>query len=153
MISKDAEHYIVNASGMRLQGYAADANGNLLDGLVTDLQISASSLSAQASTSLEFVANFKADVSVPTAPFDPSDVTSYNFSYSSALYDSQGNEHTLTQYLIKTGDNTWVCYYQVDGQNVQLTDANGNLLTDINGNPVTGQTIMFNADGSLASSP
>src|SRR5690554_3066792 len=85
MFSKDADNFIVNASGMRLQGYGADANGNIITGAQTDLRISASNLDPQASTSLEFVANFKADAATPTAAFDPADSNSYNFSYSSNL--------------------------------------------------------------------
>src|SRR5690554_5908177 len=124
MFNKDANNYIVSAGGMRLQGYPANANGGIDTGAPTDLQISANKLPPQASNSLEFVANFKADAAIPTAAFDPTDSNSYNFSYSSNLYDSQGVEHTLTQYLIKTADNEWTAYYQIDGQNVQLTDAN-----------------------------
>lgn len=138
MFNKDANNYIVSSSGMRLQGYAADASGNLVNGVLTDLQISASSLPAQASTSLEFVANFKADAAIPTsATFNPTDSNSFNFSYSSDLYDSLGTEHTLTQYLVKssTNDNEWTAYYFIDGNAV--------------GNP-TGETITFDTDGSLS---
>ncbi len=139
MFNKDANNYIVSSSGMRLQGYAADASGNLVNGVLTDLQISASSLPAQASTSLEFVANFKADAAIPTsATFNPTDSNSFNFSYSSDLYDSLGTEHTLTQYLVKTADNQWMAHYYLDGNPV-----------DINGTGTNTQAITFNPDGSL----
>src|SRR5690606_9797968 len=138
MFNKDANNFIVSPNGMRLQGYAADANGTLVNGVLTDLRVSASSLPARASNSLEFVANFKADAAVPAAPFDLTDSNSYNFSYSSDLYDSQGTEHTLTQYLVKTNDNEWTAHYYLDGNPV-----------DVGGTGVNSQTITFNTDGSL----
>lgn len=140
MFNKDADNVIVSANGMRLQGYAADANGNLINGVLTDLRVSASSLPAQASTTLEFVANFKADASIPaSAVFDPTDSNSFNFSYSSDLYDSLGTEHTLTQYMVKTADNNWTAYYYLDGNPV-----------DVGGTGTNSQAITFNTDGSLA---
>jgi flagellar hook protein FlgE len=134
MFNKDANNFITNASGMVLQGYGVNADGALIDGALTDLRINATNLPPRASSELEFVANFKADAAVPaTAPFDPSDASSYNFSYSTDLFDSQGSEHTLTQYLVKTGANTWEAHYSIDGVSQGAA-----------------QPISFNPDGSLA---
>src|SRR5690606_20094275 len=36
---------------------------------------------------------------------------------------SQGKEHTLTQYFVKTGDNTWNAHYFVDGTDTTIVQA------------------------------
>lgn len=124
----DAANYIVNAAGQKLQGYPTDANGNLLTGSLGDLRIKASTLPAKATDSLEFVANLDAnetppmmtDPANPTGPkipavFDNQDVTTYNSTYTTKVYDSLGKEHTLTQYFVTTAANTWTAHYFVDG--------------------------------------
>ncbi|WKE66531.1 flagellar hook protein FlgE [Gallaecimonas kandeliae] len=133
---KDAQNYITAASGERLQGYGVDANGNLLTGVMSDLKVSASNLPAKASTQLDFAANLRADAAVPANAFDPADASSYNFSYTSSLYDSLGSEHNLTQYFVKTGPNAWTVNYYVDGAAL--------------GSPAS-QAVTFNTDGTLSS--
>lgn len=138
LFTKDADNYITTSSGMRLQGYVADADGVLNTGVITDLVINATNLPANASTTLEFVANLKADASaIDTVanPFDPADASSYNFSYSSGVFDSLGNEHTLTQYFVKESDNTWRTHFYMDGAAMSAP---------------ADQVITFNTDGSLA---
>ena len=70
---------------------------------------------ARATDALSFVANLDANQEVPTVAFDPLAADSYNSTYTTKLYDSQGKEHTLTQYFVKTGDNSWNAHYYVDG--------------------------------------
>ena len=112
----DTSNFLVNNSGQHLQGYPADANGNLLTGTVSDLQINTGGLPAKATDALDFVANLDADEEVPTVvPFSPADAQSYNSTYTTKVYDSQGGEHTLTQYFVKTGDNAWTSNYYIDG--------------------------------------
>jgi flagellar hook protein FlgE len=138
MFNKDADNFITTSNGMRLQGYAANAEGILNTGVITDLAVNATNLPANASTSLEFTANFKADApTIDTAanPFDPADAASYNFSYSSGVFDSLGNEHTLTQYFVKESDNTWRSHFYMDGAAMAAP---------------ADQAITFNTDGTLA---
>lgn len=112
----DKNNYIVNAAGQRLQGYPIDANGNLLVGTMGDLQLQNANLSAKATDSLQFVMNLDANEAVPTiAPFDPTDAKSFNSTYTTKVFDSQGIEHTLTQYFVKTGANTWDTHFYADG--------------------------------------
>ena len=128
------DNYIVNAAGQLLQGYPVDANGNLLAGALGDLQLQTTNLPAKATDSLAFVMNLDGNESVPTTtPFDSTNVETYNSTYTTKIYDSQGKEHTLTQYFVKTADNAWEAYYQVDGASV-----------------AGPQAITFGTDGSLA---
>jgi len=111
----DKDSYLTNSLGQRLQGYPADATGNLQTGTVSDLQLKAGGLPAKATDALSFVANLDANKNVPAVAFDPLVADSYNSTYTTKLYDSQGKEHTLTQYFAKTGDNSWDAHYYIDG--------------------------------------
>lgn len=135
MFQRDASNYLTTASGTRLQGYTTNEAGELQSGVVGDIQVKAGSLPAKPSDSLEFVANLKADASIidQTAhPFDPAKSDSFSYSQSSKVYDSLGVEHTLTQYFVKTGDNTWQVNYAFNGTQT--------------GTPVT---MVFNTNGTL----
>ena len=129
----DKNNNIVNAAGQTLQGYPVDAAGNLLVGAMGDLQLQNANLPARATDTLAFVMNLDSNQTVPaTAPFDPADVNTYNSTYTTKVFDSQGKEHTLTQYFVKTGDNTWDAYYY-------------------QGNTAVGgpQTLTFGTNGTL----
>ncbi|WP_297206749.1 flagellar hook protein FlgE [uncultured Pluralibacter sp.] len=111
---------LVNKLGMYLQGYPVDANGNLQVGTVGNLTISNDAMPAKASDSLDFTANLNANAKVPeTKTFDPKDSTSYNDTYTTTVYDSLGREHTLSQYFVKTEDNTWQVHYVMDGERME----------------------------------
>ncbi len=112
----DKDNNIVNAAGQTLQGYPVDAAGNLQVGAMGDLQLQNANLPARATDTLAFVMNLDSNQTVPaTAPFDPADVNTYNSTYTTKVFDSQGKEHTLTQYFVKTADNTWEAHYYADG--------------------------------------
>lgn len=134
----DKNNNVVSNTGAALQGYSVDANNTLMSGSVGDIKIRTSSLAAKATDSLEFVSNFNASAGVTDQavyPFDVTDPNSFNSSYTSKVYDSLGNSHTVTQYFTKTADNTWEVNVQVDGS----------------ATPVTTQTVTFNTDGTLLS--
>ncbi|WP_417781179.1 flagellar hook protein FlgE [Stutzerimonas xanthomarina] len=141
----DKDSYLTNSLGHKLQGYPANAAGDLETGKLSDLQLKAGGLPAKATDALSFVANLDANEKVPmmtdpanpTGPeipraFDLNDAKSYNSTYTTKLYDSQGKEHTLTQYFAKTGDNNWDAHYYVDGASIGA------------------QPLTFTGDGSLA---
>lgn len=132
MFNKDADNFVTTADGMRLQGYGVNGNGQLNTGVLGDLQISATTMPARPSGNLEFAANLKADAPAITDPLDPADATTFNFSYSTELFDSQGNRHVLTQFFQKTTDNTW-----------EVTPRIGDTL-------LPAETLTFNTDGTLA---
>ena len=150
----DKNGYIVNASGAYLQGYPVDDTGTLQTGTVTDIQIKTGNIPAQASSSLTFTANFDASddaIDRTTVPFDPTSSSSYTDSYTTTVYDSLGNEHSVCQYFTKTSDNTWEVQYTFDGQQqtgvpaTTLTfDPNTGKLTSL----TTPQTIEFQTDAA-----
>ncbi len=113
--SKDNSGYIVDNFGNRVQGYAA-VTGSTALGPLGDLSVPTGQIPAQASTTLNYVANLSADWTPPaTTPFNPADATSYNSSTVSVVYDSLGVQHSLTQYFVKSGTNTDTVNYALDG--------------------------------------
>ncbi|MGY2572209.1 flagellar hook protein FlgE [Vibrio sp. C8] len=139
--SMDANGYIVSNTGGNLQGYQVDGNNNLLEGSVGNLKIDSASLPAKATDSMTFTSNLdsRSDiVDTATYPFDPSDVNSYTNSYTTPVYDSLGNEHTLTQYFVKTADNEWAIHSVVDGDTA---------------NVITESPVTFDTTGKLTSNP
>ncbi|MGF1682678.1 flagellar basal body protein FlgE [Photobacterium makurazakiensis] len=132
MFNQDKDNFLVNNGGLRLQGYGTDANGNLLTGSMGDIQVKTGSVAAKASDSIDFSANLDAGASIiedengDRIPFDPEDSDSFNSSYTTSVYDSLGNEHTLTQYFVKTGENEWEVHYAMNGE--VLEDESGQAL-------------------------
>lgn len=145
----DKNGYIVNASGDYLQGYPVDDSGTLQTGTVTDIQIKTGNIPAQATDSMTFTANFDASdetIDRSSVPFDANNSDTYTDSYTTTVYDSLGNEHSVSQYFTKTADNTWEEQYTFDGEAqtgvppTTLTfDPNTGKLTS----PTTPQTITF----------
>ncbi|AQZ93737.1 flagellar hook protein FlgE [Halopseudomonas phragmitis] len=133
VFNTDNQNYVVSATGSRLQGYPVDAAGNLQMGGIGDIQLQTTNLPARATDSLNFVANLNANQDVPAlAPFDPDNADTFNSTYTTKIYDSLGREHTLTQYFVKTADNTWEAHYYADGAAV-----------------AGPQAITFGTDGAL----
>ncbi|MWV12552.1 flagellar hook-basal body complex protein [Pseudomonas sp. R-28-1W-6] len=114
----DRDGYMVNNFGYRLQGYAVDGNGNLQNGVVSDIQIRTAAQAPRATENIAQTFNLNSNNAVPTTvPFNPADPTTYNSSTSTNIYDTQGNAHQLTQYFVKTGANTWDMNVLIDGRN------------------------------------
>ncbi|WP_305417738.1 flagellar hook protein FlgE [Photobacterium leiognathi] len=138
VFGSDKDNNIVSNNGAKLQGYTVDANNNLQAGAVGNLKITTASLPAKATGELAFVANLDARSSVidpAINPFDPNSTDSFNSSYTSKVYDSLGNPHTVTQYFTKTNANEWQVNVVVDGA----------------ATPTQTQNVVFNTDGTLQS--
>ena len=105
---------VTDSSGALLQGYQADANGNITT-TVGNITLSASAVAPQATTTATILGNLHASATAPTAAFSATDTTTYNFSTGTTFYDSLGNSHQLQLYFRKTGANAWGVYSQIDG--------------------------------------
>jgi len=129
----NAEGFVQNAVGERLQVYPSVGNGSFNTGALQDLQITTSTNSPIASTLVDMNINLPADATDPSvAPFDPTDPQTYNHSTSTVVYDSLGVAHTATYYFTRNGA-TWDAAQTIDGTQV------GGL-----------QNFDFAADGSIA---
>ena len=139
MFNQDANGFVTDPAGNRLQGYPVGAAGQLQTGNVSDLQIQSGSLPAKATSTIGLVSNLDANMTAidqATTPFDSNNVASYHSSNTVAAYDSLGKEHSLTQYYVKTGEGTWSVHYMMDDKDVT---------------PVGGHTMAFDTNGALTS--
>ncbi len=145
----DKDGYVTNSSGTaRLQGYGVDANGKIVNGILTDLRIDTSNLAPKTTTTISSTINLNSTataINQTTYPFDPSKQESFTKQFSTPIYDTQGNQHALDQYMVKTGDNTWKVYSLVDGRNPDGTDP-----TDP-ATPPVASTMAFDTSGKLVS--
>ncbi|TDF77525.1 flagellar hook protein FlgE [Pseudomonas sp. H9] len=132
---------IVNAQGAKLQGYGVDSDGKVIKGVLTDLQIDTSNLAPNPTGRITETLNLNSSATEPKiAPFDPSEVGSYNYTFNTDVYDSQGNAHQMNQYFVKdAGTNSWTMYTTIDGRN----PADPSLTT-----PLVNK-LPFKTDGSL----
>ncbi|MCF5469239.1 flagellar hook protein FlgE [Pseudomonas syringae] len=161
----DKDGYVVNSSGMNLQGYNVDANGTVMVGASGDLRVDSSNQLASPTSIITNTANLNSTSAVPTVtPFDATNSKTYNDTYSTTVFDSQGNEHRMESYFAKTGTNSWTMYSLIDGRNISdptstVPDAN-NLTFDSSGSliintattptsPSPSANLAVNADGTF----
>lgn len=154
-VSKDG--YIVNPDGMILQGYLADAAGNIT-GALGDLAIGTRQSPANTTTSATVAVNLDSRLQAPAAAFTldgngdgtNDDPANYNKSSTVTVYDSQGGAHEVTMYFAKTAANAWdVHYVYKDPANPALlvTAGSQSLTFDTNGALIddnSGAAINFN---------
>ncbi len=140
--SLDTNGYVVNSSNQKLLARAADTNGAITGGIVP-LQLTTTFVAPNATQSMTGNVNFDAraaetDSSWSIATGVP-DVAGYNSSTSTTIYDSLGNDHTLSLYFSKldpvTNPNEWNVRSLVDGNLVDTT------------------AVTFNNDGSFNTPP
>jgi len=146
----DNNGYITNTDyTSRLQGYGVDANGKILNGVLTDLKIDTSNLAPKSTSLVTSTINLNSsapkiiDTGANAVVFDPTKLETYTKQFSTPIYDSQGNSHVMDQYVVKTGDNTWKVYTLVDGRN---PDATG---SDPKTTPPVASTMTFDSAGKL----
>lgn len=143
----DAEGYLTNTSGMYLQGWRLDAQGNYantgnLDTL-EPVRLSELTGTASATTRIEVRANLESTAAAYTGAYAAGNLASGavapEFSRPLDIYDAQGGSHGVTMGFLKTGPNQWQAeIYAVPASDVT---AAGGLLSS--------GTVRFNPDGSL----
>lgn len=144
----DANGYVVNSAGEKLQVYQPTATGGYNTTSLTNLQLITSQSAPSATTTAQAIFNLPSDATAPTDTFDPTDSSSYNESTTLTVYDSLGAAHTASIYFVKggtdttTGTSTWNAYEYIDG-----TAVNGPSVT-ANPDPVT---LKYNSNGVLTS--
>lgn len=164
----NADGYIVTAQGDYLQGW--DVND---DGTVSSLDLNSTHAihipedtgAPRASTQIGIGVNLPASAEIsPVSAFDPSDSSTYTCSTSQTIHDSLGTAHTLTYYMLKTGENTtdnettWSVIVYVDGKPVDIanTDTDNSVAMKVDNpnssvcnNTFYGFTLTFDSSGQL----
>ena len=138
----DSQGFLVNNQGLSLTGNLADGNGNILPAAPAPIQISFADIAPQTTTEFRLGMNFDARQSQPSVTtFDPDSPQSYNFSTSGSVFDTLGNAHVFSLYMVKTATaGEWDMYAAVDGEMADA-DLGGGL-----GSPVT---LTFDSSGNL----
>ncbi|MCA6217957.1 flagellar hook protein FlgE [Ideonella sp. B7] len=141
------EGFVVNNQGQQLMGYAADSNGNIIQGPTSALQLPTAGINPQATSKIgmEFNLDSREKVTDPGAAATPridfTDSSTFNQARSMTVYDAKGQPVALSYYYQKAGDDTWNLY----------ATANGEPLAGTAANPQPVQTLTFSADGSTVS--
>ncbi|WP_214509554.1 flagellar hook protein FlgE [Pseudomonas brassicacearum] len=141
----DKDGFITNSDGTsRLQGYGVDANGKIQNGILTDLRIDTSNLPPNATSLVSSTINLNSTATAITAAFNPADTATFTKQFTTPVYDTQGNQHSMDQYMVKTAGNTWNVYTLIDGRNL-----NGSLPTTTGATAPVPSTMNFDANGKL----
>jgi flagellar hook protein FlgE len=152
IFSTDTKGYLIDSNGKMVQGYGPSKGGAL--GVMGDIQVPTGQIPAVQTTKIDFVANLSADwKTLAAATPDPKDSSTYNMDRQSTVYDSLGQNHTVSQYFVKTGANTVNVYYSIDG--AAPAAAPTTLTFDAQGQLTGGSTasITVAASGGAASTP
>jgi flagellar hook protein FlgE len=115
---------------------------------LTDLKIDTSNLAPKSTSLVTSTINLNStapviDDTVAAGKFDPSKTETYTKSFSTPIYDSQGNSHVMDQYMVKTGANTWKVYTLVDGRNPDATGSDPKVTAPV------ASTMTFDSTGQL----
>lgn len=142
-VNKEGE--VITSMGMKLQGYAVDDGGNVVQGSVRNVQIPTTDIAplatgtSNSATGVEAVLNLDSSEDPIALAFDPQDSTTYNFSTSLSVYDTLGNASILRLYFTKTAPATWEVHTTVTPP--------GGTVTDIT--PAPTPSIIFGSDGLI----
>lgn len=143
----DEDGVLVNPEGLKVQGKAFDANGNLTVGDPSDIKVDIGTLiQAKPTGNINLTTNLDANAQV--IAFDPlNPATTSNYATSTRVFDTLGNTHLLTTYFNITGAGSWDWNTMVDSAEVATPDAgpytlvgSGALNFDVAGNLTAGGT-------------
>lgn len=117
----DKDGYIVTPQGERLMGYQTEN----VDGSVSfvgsttpaSIRVPPTGIGAKATTDLAVRANLDSALVVPVdGTFSPTNPDSYSYTTSAAVYDTLGNQHSLSMFFVKdAAPNTWKVFRTFDG--------------------------------------
>lgn len=147
------EGYLVNAHNARLTGFPAlrdefgeyllDANGNQLPingGAPVPIQIPSEAMKARSTTRMTIELNLdNREPALDVTKFDKTKPETYTYANNIAVYDSQGTQHNVTVYFVKTDNNQWEVFMAREGEPASESEPP---------HEVVG-TLGFTADGVL----
>jgi len=133
----DENRNLVNMQGLQLTGYpVAGTPPSVQTGANPQpITIPNTLMAAKSTTTATQQINLNSTDDIPTVAFDPTNADSYNKKGTVTVFDSQGNEHNMNVYYVKTADNKWDLYTQDSSvansgysKAAQMSfDSNGNL--------------------------
>ncbi len=139
--SLDNSGHVVDARGLRLQGYLVDSAG-VTSTAPSDLQLAGQSTPPVATALASIGLNLDASA-VPPAAWDPANPqTTSNYATSATVYDSLGTPHRVDLYFRAQGGGAWEWHAMVDGG--ELTGGTAGTPTEI-----ANGTLGFTTAGAL----
>lgn len=105
----DREGYMVLPSGHRLQGYAVNEQGEVTPGAFIDIQIPLEDVQQEPTSRVSLAMNLDAAASTTfqmADAIDPTSPSTYNYAYTTGVYDPEGGTHNITMYYQKITDYT-----------------------------------------------
>jgi flagellar hook protein FlgE len=165
MINKDG--YLTTPDGLFLQGKPIDALGN--KGAVGSILLTTAVSNPRATSTATMQVTLDSREGTPSAGWPATwpatslpTSNAYNYSSSLTLYDSQGNDHLVNIYYVKTAANTWDAHvvwdsntdpaspasYEESGAIALTFDTSGNLST-----PAAPVSVNLTWGGGAVTSP
>ncbi len=119
-------------------GYGVTDTGAIQNGSLTSLSVNTADMPAKTTSKMFMGVNLNAnapaiDDTNKNFAFDPENPSTFTSSATTTVFDSLGGEHAVTQYYVKTGNNSWKVHYMVDD----------------NPKPVMSEELTFDAQGQL----
>jgi flagellar hook protein FlgE len=148
----DQDGRLVTLSGARVQGFQADATGQV-GSAFGDIVVSNISSPPVQTSEVAIQGNLDSTAAVidpAVTPFDPADPSTFSFQNSTTVFDSLGNPIDVQLFYIKTADNQWQVRAVTDQAN--LTAGSGtpfpppSTLTELTAAPMQ---VTFTTDGRL----
>lgn len=138
----DADGYVVNPDGLRLQGYPANPDGTVSAAL-GDLRVEGGTVAARATADVDMTVNLDSREATPAQPWDPANAgATSNYSTTTTAYDSLGNAHEVTVYFRNNGGNNWEWHAMVDGG--ETTGGTAGVPVEVGSG-----TLAYTTDGAL----
>ncbi len=104
----DAEGFMVNPDGLRLQGFPLDPITGASTGQIQDITVSAATAPPSATSNIDLSVNLDANEGIIAGGFDPGDTdNSSQYRTLVTVYDSLGNPRSVNVFFTKTAANTW----------------------------------------------
>ena len=140
----DRDGYITNTQGARLLGYPANDQGVLVPGQAQPLILPTAGIKPSVTKNVTLELNLDARLDTKfdvakTPMVDFNDAKTYNNATSVNVYDSKGQEVSLTYFFQKAGADTWNVFAAANGVPINPDGA---------GDPQPITTITFPSNGS-----
>ena len=145
----DENRNLVNTQGLTVTGYPANGTPPTIQAGANPvaLSIPTTQMLARATTTATMVSNLNSTDAVPTGgAFTATNVDTYNAKSTVTVYDSQGNDHALDLYYVKTADNNWTVH-AIDSTTGQAA-GNFNMVFDTSGNLTSASTVALTIQGA-----
>lgn len=105
--SVDTSRFIADAQGNRLQAHSVETDGTVpANATVGPVRIPETTGMAVATSQVALKATFNANAPGITAPFDRNNPATFTNATATTIYDANGNEQVLTQYLVRNPSTT-----------------------------------------------